>query len=32
MEQTIGWLKARNWWGEEKRDTQLSVPYPMLAA
>ena len=21
MDQTIDWLKARNWWGEESRDT-----------
>ena len=32
MDQTIGWLKERDWWGEEKRDTQLTVPHAMLAA
>ena len=32
MDQTVGWLKARDWWGEEKRDTQLTVPHAMLAA
>jgi uncharacterized FlgJ-related protein len=32
MDQTIDWLKARNWWGEESRETQLTVPHAMLAA
>jgi uncharacterized FlgJ-related protein len=25
------WLKSENWWGEENRDEQLTVPYAMLA-
>ena len=27
---TVEWLKAENWWGEEKRDEQLTVPHAMI--
>ena len=29
-EAVIEWLKAENWWGEEKRDEQLQVPRIMI--
>ena len=32
MDRTIEWLKARDWWGEEKHVTELTVPHTMLAA
>jgi Bax protein len=32
LEETISWLKSENWWGEEKRDEQLTVPHTMIVA
>ena len=32
LDETIAWLKAENWWGEEKRDEQLTVPHTMIVA
>jgi Bax protein len=32
LDETIAWLKAENWWGEEKRDEQLTVPHVMIVA
>ena len=32
LDETIAWLKAENWWGEEKRDEQLTVPHAMIVA
>ena len=32
MDETISWLKAEDWWGEEKRDEQLTVPHTMIVA
>jgi len=29
-DQAIDWLKAENWWGEEKRGEQLAVPHAMI--
>jgi len=29
-EQAIVWLKSENWWGEEKRGEQLTVPHAMI--
>lgn len=26
----IDWMKAENWWGEENRDEQLTVPHAMI--
>lgn len=31
IDEIIEWLKAEDFWGEEKRDRQLEVPYVMLA-
>jgi Bax protein len=30
LDQTIDWLKAENWWGEEKREEQLTVPHALI--
>ncbi len=30
QDETIAWLKAENWWGEEKRGEQLQVPRIMI--
>jgi uncharacterized FlgJ-related protein len=32
LDETIDWLKAENWWGEEKRGHQLKVPHTMIVA
>jgi Bax protein len=32
LDETIAWFKARNWWGEEKRGEQLSVPHSIVVA
>jgi Bax protein len=32
LDETIAWLKAENWWGEEKRNEQLKVPHSMIVA
>ena len=32
LDDTISWLKSENWWGEEKRDEQLTVPHTMIVA
>jgi len=29
-DEVIAWLKAENWWGEEKHSEQLQVPYAMI--
>jgi Bax protein len=29
-DEAIGWLEAQDWWGEESRDEQLTVPHAML--
>jgi uncharacterized FlgJ-related protein len=29
-DEAIGWLEAQDWWGEENRDEQLTVPHAML--
>ncbi len=29
-DEAIGWLEAQDWWGEENRDEQLTVPPAML--
>ena len=30
VDEVIDWMKAENWWGEEKRGEQLQVPYAMI--
>jgi uncharacterized FlgJ-related protein len=30
VEQAMGWLQSENWWGEEDRDKQLTVPKAMI--
>ena len=30
IDEVIGWLEAQDWWGEENRDEQLTVPRAML--
>ena len=30
VDEVISWMKAENWWGEEKRGAQLKVPYAMI--
>jgi len=30
VDEIIGWMKAEDWWGEEKRGEQLKVPYAMI--
>jgi len=30
IDEVIGWLEAQNWWGEESRGEQLTVPRAML--
>ncbi len=30
LDQTIDWLKSENWWGEEKRGEQLTVPHALI--
>jgi len=30
VEQVMGWLQSENWWGEENRDEQLTVPHAMI--
>ena len=30
LDETIAWLEAENWWGEEKRGDQLTVPRAMI--
>ena len=30
IDEVTGWLEAQNWWGEENRDEQLTVPRVML--
>jgi len=32
LDETIAWLKVQSWWGEEKRDKQLTVPHTMIVA
>jgi len=32
LDETIAWLEAENWWGEEKRGEQLTVPHAMIVA
>ena len=32
LDETITWLKTENWWGEEKRGEQLTVPHAMIVA
>ena len=32
VEETIAWLEAENWWGEEKHGEQLTVPRAMIVA
>ncbi len=32
LDETIAWLKTENWWGEEKRGEQLTVPHTMIVA
>ena len=32
LEETITWLEAENWWGQEKHDQQLTVPRAMIVA
>jgi uncharacterized FlgJ-related protein len=32
LDETISWLKSEKWWGEEKRDEQLTVPHTMIVA
>ncbi len=32
LDDTIAWLKAEDWWGEEKRGEQLKVPHAMIVA
>jgi len=29
-DQVMSWLQSENWWGEEKRDEQLTVPHAMI--
>jgi len=31
LDETIAWLQGQNWWGEEKRGEQLTVPRTMIA-
>ncbi len=30
VEQVMQWLQSENWWGEENRDEQLTVPHTMI--
>ena len=30
IDEVIGWLEAQDWWGEENRGEQLTVPRAML--
>jgi uncharacterized FlgJ-related protein len=30
LDDTVGWLKAENWWGEEKHGEQLQVPNAII--
>jgi len=30
IQEVINWLQAENWWGEENRDEQLTVPHTLL--
>lgn len=30
IDEVIGWLEAQDWWGEENRGEQLTVPHAML--
>ena len=30
VDQVMNWLQSENWWGEENRDEQLSVPHTMI--
>jgi uncharacterized FlgJ-related protein len=30
VEQVMQWLQSENWWGEENRDEQLTVPHAMI--
>ena len=30
VEHVMGWLQSENWWGEENRDEQLTVPHAMI--
>ena len=32
LDETINWLKKENWWGEEKRGEQLTLPQAMIVA
>ncbi len=32
LEETITWLEAENWWGEENRAQRLTVPRAMIVA
>jgi Bax protein len=32
LDETIAWFKTENWWGEEKRGEQLTVPHAMVVA
>ena len=30
VDQAMDWLQSENWWGEENRDEQLTVPHAMI--
>ena len=30
VDQVMNWLQSENWWGEENRDEQLTVPHTMI--
>ena len=30
VDQAMNWLQSENWWGEENRDEQLTVPHAMI--
>ncbi len=30
LDEAIGWLESENWWGAEKHEQQLQVPYAMI--
>ena len=30
VDQVMSWLQSENWWGEENRDEQLTVPHAMI--
>jgi Bax protein len=32
LDETIAWFKTENWWGEEKRGEQLTVPHAIIVA